>query len=60
MMDTNKQKAALALKNDTSRSVSEICEILGVSRNTYYKYVRPDDQAKNEKRKTATALEGDR
>ena len=60
VMDTNKQKAARALKNDTSRSVSEICEILGVSRNTYYKYVRPDDQAKNEKRKTATALEGDR
>jgi DNA invertase Pin-like site-specific DNA recombinase len=60
VMDANKQKAALALKNDTSRSVSEICEILGVSRNTYYKYVRLDDQAKNVKRKTATALEGDR
>jgi DNA invertase Pin-like site-specific DNA recombinase len=41
VMDPNKQKAALALKNDTSRSVSEICQILGVSRNTYYKYVRP-------------------
>ena len=40
VMDPNKQKAALALKNDTSRSVSEICQILGVSRNTYYKYVR--------------------
>ena len=60
VMDTNKQKAALALKNDTSRSVSEICEILGVSRNTYYKYVRLDDQAKNGKPKTATAPEGDR
>ena len=42
VMDTNKQKAALALKNDTSRSVSEICEILGVSRNTYYKYIRSE------------------
>ena len=60
VMDTNKQKAALALKNDTSRSVSEICEILGVSRNTYYKYVRLDDQAKNGKPKTATAPEGDK
>jgi DNA invertase Pin-like site-specific DNA recombinase len=60
VMDTNKQKAAIALKNDTSRSVSEICEILGVSRNTYYKYVRPDDQAKNEKRKTVMASEGDK
>lgn len=40
VMDPNKQKAALALKNDTSRSVTEICQILGVCRNTYYKYVR--------------------
>lgn len=38
--DPNKQKAAMALKNDTSRSVSEICQILGVCRNTYYKYIR--------------------
>ncbi len=37
VMDPNKQKAAMALKNDTSRSVKEICEILGVCRNTYYK-----------------------
>jgi|SRR5579871_3065142 len=40
VMDPNKQKAALALKNDTSRSVAEICQILGVCRNTYYKYIR--------------------
>ena len=39
-MDPNKQKAAMALKNDTSRSVSEICQILGVCRDTYYKYIR--------------------
>ena len=58
VMDTNKQKAALALKNDASRSVSEICEILGVSRNTYYKYVRIDDQAKDGKRKSPMAPEG--
>jgi len=42
VMDLNKQKAALALKNDTSRSISEICQILGVCRNTYYKYVRAE------------------
>jgi DNA invertase Pin-like site-specific DNA recombinase len=42
VVDTNKQKAALALRNDTSRSVSEICQILGVCRNTYYKYVRSE------------------
>ena len=40
VMDSNKQKAAMALKNATSRSVSEICQILGVCRNTYYKYIR--------------------
>ena len=40
VMDPNKQKAAMALKNDTSRSVSEICQILGVCRDTYYKYIR--------------------
>ena len=40
VMDTNKQMAALALKNDASRSVAEICQILGVCRNTYYKCVR--------------------
>ncbi len=52
VMDPNKQKAALALKNDTSRSVAEICKILGVCRNTYYKYV-----GAVENRKSAT---GDR
>ncbi len=40
VMDARKQKAALALKNDPSRSVSEICQILDICRNTYYKYVR--------------------
>lgn len=45
VMDANKQKAALALKNDTSRSVAEICQILGVCRNTYYKYIRTEDES---------------
>lgn len=51
VMDTNKQKAALALKKETSRSVAEICQILGVCRNTYYKYVRSDESVKGAKRK---------
>lgn len=38
--DENKQKAALALKNDPKYSVKEICEIVGISRNTYYKYTK--------------------
>lgn len=42
-VDERKRKAALALKNDPSRSVKEICDILGISRNTYYKYVRLED-----------------
>jgi DNA invertase Pin-like site-specific DNA recombinase len=40
--DEKKQKAALALKKDGTHSISEICEIVGVSRNTYYKYTRSD------------------
>ncbi len=42
-VDQKKQKAALALKQDPRHSVREICEIVGVSRNTYYKYTRADD-----------------
>jgi DNA invertase Pin-like site-specific DNA recombinase len=41
--DEKKKKAALALKMDTGRSVKEICEILGISRNTYYKYTRSEE-----------------
>ena len=52
--DPNKQKAALALKKDTSRSVSEICQILGVCRNTYYKYVRSAESSKGSKAKKTT------
>ena len=37
-IDENKKKAVLALKKDRERSVKEICEIVGISRNTYYKY----------------------
>jgi DNA invertase Pin-like site-specific DNA recombinase len=46
VQDEKKQKAALALKNDPSRSVAEICEILNICRNTYYKYVRSGEPPK--------------
>ena len=42
-VDQKKQKAARALKQDPRHSVREICEIVGISRNTYYKYTRADD-----------------
>lgn len=43
-VDTKKQKAALALKKEGTHSVREICEIVGIARNTYYKYTRGADQ----------------
>ncbi len=42
-VDAKKKKAVLALKKDRERSVKEICEIVGISRNTYYKYTRSED-----------------
>ena len=39
-VDEKKRKAALALKRDPHYSIREICEIVGISRNTYYKYTR--------------------
>lgn len=42
-VDEKKRKAALALKEDKRRSVREICEILSISRNTYYKYINLAD-----------------
>jgi DNA invertase Pin-like site-specific DNA recombinase len=33
-----KQRAALALKQDPRYSIREICQMVGISRNTYYKY----------------------
>ena len=37
-VDEKKRKAALALKRDPNYSVKEICNIVGISRNTYDKY----------------------
>lgn len=41
-VDEKKRKAALSLKKDPERSIGEICEIVGISRNTYYKYTRTE------------------
>lgn len=43
-VDDKKKKAAISLKKDLDRSVKEICEIVGISRNTYYKYTRTEDE----------------
>ncbi|GAA5531596.1 recombinase family protein [Herpetosiphon gulosus] len=39
-VDEQKRKAALALRRDLSYTVQEICAMVGISRNTYYKYIR--------------------
>ena len=41
-VDEKKRKTALALKADPRLSISEICSIVGISRNTYYKYTREE------------------
>lgn len=41
-VDEKKRKIALSLKKDPERSIKEICEIVGISRNTYYKYTKTD------------------
>jgi len=51
-VDQKKQKATLALKKDAGHSVREICEIVGISRNTYYKYTRAVDQPSPQKQRT--------
>ena len=38
--DPQLQQDALALKRDPNYSVKGICDIVGISRNTYYKYTR--------------------
>ena len=39
-VDEKKPKEAVALKRNPQYSIREICEIVGISRNTYYKYTR--------------------
>lgn len=54
-VDQKKQQAALALKHEARHSVREICEIVGISRNTYYKYTRTDDTPAAPKRRASEA-----
>jgi DNA invertase Pin-like site-specific DNA recombinase len=42
-VDEKKKQAAISLKKDLERSVKEICELVGISRNTYYKYTRTEN-----------------
>jgi DNA invertase Pin-like site-specific DNA recombinase len=51
-VDTKKQKAAVALKKEGTHSVREICAIVGIARNTYYKYTRAENQLLPSKRRT--------
>jgi len=61
-----KLKAALALKQDPQHSIREICQIVGISRNTYYKYTRraqeqalvPPEQVSRRKKMSATQQPG--
>jgi len=50
-VDQKKQKAARALQKDARHSIREICDIVGISRNTYYKYTRADDQPVSQQRR---------
>ncbi len=43
-------EAALALKKESTHSIREICAIVGIARNTYYKYTRADTQPVSPKR----------
>jgi len=54
-IDEKKRKAALALKRDPQYTVREICEIVGISRNTYYKYTRTQETpGRTQRRNTDT------
>jgi DNA invertase Pin-like site-specific DNA recombinase len=41
VMDEDKRKAAQALRNDPSQSITAICKTLGVSRATFYRLTEP-------------------
>jgi DNA invertase Pin-like site-specific DNA recombinase len=43
-VDEKKRKAVISLSKDRERSVKEICEIVGISRNTYYKYINYENK----------------
>jgi len=52
-MDAKKQKAALALKKEGAHSIREICDIVGIARNTYYKYTSAENQPVAAKRRVS-------
>lgn len=54
--DPKKQKAAIALKKEAGHSIREICEIVGISRNTYYKYTRSDSKRYQSNKNSYMAL----
>ena len=39
-IDEAKRQAAMALSGGTSRSITEICKLVGISRTTFYRYKR--------------------
>jgi ACT domain-containing protein len=43
------------LQKDVNHSVKDICEIVGISRNTYYKYTRSWDNAEIAKKQWVKA-----
>ncbi len=51
-VDQKKQKTAMALKKQGEHSVREICGIVGISRNTYYKYTQVEDQPRPRRQRT--------
>ncbi len=55
-VDQKKQKAALALKKDAGHSIREICEIVGISRNTYYNYTHSEDPPPSTARQTPAPM----
>jgi DNA invertase Pin-like site-specific DNA recombinase len=43
-LSESKAKMARQLYADRTHSIAEICQTLGISRTTFYRYVRPSDQ----------------
>ena len=54
-VDEKKKKVVLSLQKDVNHSVKDICEIVGISRNTYYKYTRSWDNAEIAKKQWVKA-----
>ena len=48
VMDEKKIQLASHLKKSTDRAVGEICETLGISKSTFYRYVGPDGDIRKE------------